>query len=425
MTRALTAQWGILHRGNYFVDPSILFLRSEMKNLLRHLSIGFAPGHGEQFVDFSRLSDGQQSILYLSIVLGMQNLGARVLSGELADAFDVDKLRPAIFTLIAVEEPENSLSPHYLGRVVRALEDFAQEQDAQALLATHSPSLMRRVAPENIRYMRLSEGRETDVKRIELPDDEEALKFVREGVQAFPELYFSRFVVLGEGDSEEVVLPRLLAAKGLLADDVSISVVPLGGRHVNHFWRLLHGLGIPHVTLLDLDLARHQGGWGRIKYAATQLLAYSDVAQVGLKEAQVKSIPKWNADQGLMVDDDGWLSWLEGHGVFYSSPLDLDFLMMTAYPTAYDLDEDELEDPDEDALKAVLGKKHDVVENQYTDAQLEHFDAYNSRFKLSSKPAWHIQAMANLSDRELLDGMPEVLGRLLERIGKDLKALPE
>jgi putative ATP-dependent endonuclease of OLD family len=300
MTQALTTQWGILHRGNYFVDPSISFARSEMENLLRHLSIGFSPGHGEQFVDFSRLSDGQQSILYLSIVLGMQNIGARVLSGEPADAFDVDKLRPAIFTLIAVEEPENSLSPHYLGRVVRALEDFAQGQDAQALLATHSPSLMRRVLPENIRYMRLNIRRETAVKRIKLPDDddEEALKFVREGVQAFPELYFSRFVVLGEGDSEEVVLPRLLAAKGFLADDVSISVVPLGGRHVNHFWRLLHGLGIPHVTLLDLDLARNQGGWGRIKYAATQLLAYSDVAKVGLKAAQVKSIPKWNANDG-------------------------------------------------------------------------------------------------------------------------------
>jgi putative ATP-dependent endonuclease of the OLD family len=397
-----------------------------MENLLRHLSIGFAPGHGEQFVDFSRLSDGQQSILYLSIVLGMQNIGARVLSGELADAFDVDKLRPAIFTLIAVEEPENSLSPHYLGRVVRALEDFAQGQDAQALLATHSPSLMRRVPPENIRYM-LNKQRETAVKRIELPDDddEEALKFVREGVQAFPELYFSRFVVLGEGDSEEVVLPRLLAAKGILADDVSISVVPLGGRHVNHFWRLLNGLGIPHVTLLDLDLARYQGGWGRIKYAARQLLAYSDVAKIGFKESQVKSIPKWDADQGLMVEDDGWVSRLEEHGVFYSSPLDLDFLMMTAYPTAYDLDENELEEPDEDALKAVLGKKHDVVGNQYTDAQLEHFDAYNSRFKLGSKPAWHIQAMAALTDQELLDGMPEALERLLNRIGKVVKALPE
>jgi putative ATP-dependent endonuclease of OLD family len=273
--------------------------------------------------------------------------------------------------------------------------------------------------------MRLDEQRATVIKRIELPDDEEALKFVREAVQAFPELYFSRFVVLGEGDSEEVVLPRLLAADGILTDDASISVVPLGGRHVNHFWRLLHGLGIPHVTLLDLDLARHQGGWGRIKYAAKQLLAYSDVAKVGLKDEQVKSIPKWDDDQGLMVQDDGWFVRLEEHGVFFSSPLDLDFLLMIAYPAAYDVEDDDLEEPDEDGLKAVLGKKHDVVGNQYTDEQLKYFDSYNSRFKLGSKPAWHIQAMASLTDEDLLGGMPDVLGRLLKRIRKELKALPE
>jgi putative ATP-dependent endonuclease of OLD family len=421
----LAAQWGSLHKGDYFADPSISFARSELENLLRHLSIGFAPGHGEQLVDFSRLSDGQQSILYLSIVLGMHEIGAKVLSGKLADAFDIDKLRPAVFTLIAIEEPENSLSPHYLGRVVRTLEKFARGQDAQALLATHSPSLMRRIPPETVRYLRLDEERATVVKRIELPEDEEALKFVREAVQAFPELYFSRFVVLGEGDSEEVVLPRLLAAEGILADDASISVVPLGGRHVNHFWRLLHGLGIPHVTLLDLDLARYQGGWGRIKYAAKQLLAYSDVAKIGFQEAQLKSIPKWDDDQGLMVKDDGWIARLEQHGIFFSSPLDLDFFMMTAYPQAYDLEDDELEEPDDDDLKAVLGKKHDAVGNQYTDAQLEHFDAYNSRFKLGCKPVWHIQAMASLTDRELLDGMPELLGRMLKRIREELKALPE
>ena len=33
---------------------------------------------------------------------------------------DPAKLRPASFTLIALEEPENSLSPHYVGRVERA-----------------------------------------------------------------------------------------------------------------------------------------------------------------------------------------------------------------------------------------------------------------------------------------------------------------
>lgn len=425
MTSALASQWEDLHKGSYFKAPSISFARSELENLLRHLSIGFTPGHGEQLVDFSRLSDGQQSILYLSIVLGMHEIGAKVLSGKLGDAFDIDKLRPAIFTLIAMEEPENSLSPHYLGRVVRTLGEFAEEQDAQAVLVTHSPSLMRRVPPEAVRYLRLDKERATVVKRIGLPEEEEALKFVREAVQAFPELYFSRFVVLGEGDSEEVVLPRLLAAVGILADDASISVVPLGGRHVNHFWRLLHGLEIPHVTLLDLDLARHQGGWGRIKYGAKQLLAYSDVAKVGFKEADVTAIPKWDDEQGLMVDDDGWFARLEKYGVFFSSPLDLDFLMLTAYPEAYGLDDDELEDPDKDALKMVLGKKHDAVGGQYTDAELKYFDAYNSRFKLGSKPSWHIQAMASLTDKELVDEMPELLERLLERIRKELEALPE
>jgi putative ATP-dependent endonuclease of OLD family len=232
-------------------------------------------------------------------------------------------------------------------------------------------------------------------------------------------------VILGEGDSEEVVLPRLLAAEGILADDASISVVPLGGRHVNHFWRLLHGLGIPHVTLLDLDLARYQGGWGRIRYAAKQLLAYGDVANAGFTVADTNAIPAWDSDDGLMVDDLGWIDRLEEQRVFYSSPLDLDFLMLTAYPDAYDLEEDELEKPDEDGLRAVLGKKHDVVGNQYEDDELEYFDAYHRRFKLGSKPVWHIQAMASLTDEELKDEMPEVLERLLARVRDDLKALPE
>lgn len=355
----------------------------------------------------------------------MHQIGSDVLGGKLPGAFDIDKLRPAVFTLIALEEPENSLSPHYLGRVVRALEEFAGGQDAQAVLATHSPSLMRRVPPEAVRYMRLDEKRTTVVRHIELPEEEEAHKFVREAVQAYPELYFSRFVILGEGDSEEVVLPRLLSAEGILADDASVSVVPLGGRHVNHFWRLLHGLGIPHVTLLDLDLARFQGGWGRIKYAARQLLAYGDVTKAGFTGAQVNSIPKWDDKQGLMLADDGWFKRLGERGVFFSLPLDLDFLMMTAYPNAYGVEDEELEDPDEDALKAVLGKKHDIVGNQYEDDELEYFDAYHRRFKLGSKPVWHIQAMASLTDEELKDKMPEVLKRLLARVRDDLKALPE
>lgn len=422
---ALTDQWGGLHKGSHYANPSVSFGRNEIENLLRHLSIGFTPGHGENLVDFSRLSDGQQSLLYVSLVLAMHNVGARVLSGELADAFNIDKLRPAVFTLIAVEEPENSLSPHYLGRVVKTLTNFAEGQNGQALVATHAPSLLRRVAPESIRFLRLNEARNTVVKTIELPEGASAQKFVREGVQAFPELYFSRLVILGEGDSEQIVLPRLLEARGILADDASVSVVPLGGRHVNHFWRLLNGLGIPHVTLLDLDLARHQGGWGRIKYAANQLLSYADIDDNDMTEEDVEEIPPWNSNQGVVQDDDGWLDRLEALGVYFSAPLDLDFMMMTHYPHAYLIKDEELAEPDDAAIKAVLGKKHDILGGQYDEEEQSHFDAYHRRFKLDSKPTSHIRAIANLDDDALVACMPPVLSRMFDSVEAKLGELPE
>lgn len=422
---ALTEQWDGLHKGSHYTNPSVSFGRNEIENLLRHLSIGFAPGHGENIVDFTRLSDGQQSLLYIALVLAMHNIGGKVLSGELAEAFDIDKLRPAVFTLIAIEEPENSLSPHYLGRVVRTLTAFAEGQDSQALVATHSPSLLRRVPPESVRYLRLSAERTTVVKSIELPTDESAQKFVREGVQAFPELYFSRLVILGEGDSEQIVLPRLLEARGILADDASISVAPLGGRHVNHLWRLLNGLGIPHVTLLDLDVARYQGGWGRIKYAANQLLSYADIDGNDLTQEEIDDIPKWNSNDGIILGDLGWIARLEALGVYFSTPLDLDFMMMTHYPAAYRVKDDDLEEPDEDTIKAVLGKSHDVLEGQYSDEQQSYFDAYHRRFKLDSKPTSHIRAMANLDDDALIEDMPDVLDRMFDAVEAKLADLPE
>jgi putative ATP-dependent endonuclease of OLD family len=248
---------------------------------------------------------------------------------------------------------------------------------------------------------------------------------VREGVQAFPELYFSRFVILGEGDSEEIVLPRLLEARGILADDASICVVPLGGRHVNHFWRLLHGLGIPHVTLLDLDLARFQGGWGRIRYAARQLLLYADLSETDLTQAEIDEIPAWDGDDGLMIDDLGWIDRLESLGVFFSTPLDLDFMMMRAYPTAYKVEAGDLEAPDAVATKAVLGKQHDVLGGQYTVEEQSYFDAYHKKFKIGSKPTWHITAMADLENEDLVDNVPDVLSRMFDYIESQLEELPE
>lgn len=421
---SLRTAWGALHKGSFFADPKLTFVASEIEALLRHMSVSFTPGHDEQLVDFSRLSDGQKSMLYLSLVLSSQAIGRAVLT-EGDASFDADKLRPPVFTVVAVEEPENSLSPHYLGRIVNALNGMTGDGDAQALIATHAPSMLRRVAPERIRYLRLTQERTSRVTHIQLPAaTDEAHKFVREAVQAFPEVYFSRLVVLGEGDSEEIVLPRLLQAKGAPVDESAVSIAPLGGRHVNHFWRLLSALQIPYLTLLDLDVARYQAGWGRIKYVNDQL---KKIDPAGGLPAEWP-ISKWNDDDVPVRThhffDEGRTSVfkkLEEKGIFFSSPLDLDFSMLLAYPNAYGVVK---EDPDESTIKAVLGKSHHAA-NQYNKDEQKLFDTYHGSFKLGSKPTAHIEALAKLSDAELLANMPESLGRLADAVIAKLAELPE
>jgi putative ATP-dependent endonuclease of OLD family len=379
--------------------------------------VSFSPGHDDNLVNFSRLSDGQKSMLYLALVLSSQTVGRAVLAGD-DESFDPAKLRPPVFTLIAIEEPENSLSPHYLGRIVNTLVSMTSNEDAQALIATHAPSMLRRVAPKQIRYLRLTEERTTRIIRIRLPEKtDEAHKFVREAVQAFPEIYFSRLVVLGEGDSEEIVLPRILRAKGASVDESAVTIAPLGGRHVNHFWRLLSILEIPYITLLDLDVARHQGGWGRIKYVNDQLTKY----RTDEKLTENHGIPKWNSTKEKMRDYPNYLEALEKRDVYFSSPLDIDFVMLLSFPEEYGV---EREPPSDSTVKAVLGKSHHNSA-QYSAEELELFGTYHKRFKLGSKPAAHIDALAQLSDEELLDSMPESFVRLADAVIAKLMELPE
>lgn len=420
----LKTTWSTLHKGSYFTDPKITFVASEIEALLRHLSVSFSPGHDENFVDFTRLSDGQKSMLYLSLVLSSQAIGRAVLAGE-DGSFDPEKLRPPVFTLIALEEPENSLSPHYLGRIVSALNSMTSNEDAQALIATHAPSMLRRVDPKNIRYLRLTEIRQSRITKIQLPTKkDEAHKFVREAVQAFPEIYFSRLVVLGEGDSEEIVLPRLLQAKSALVDESAVTIAPLGGRHVNHFWRLLSALQIPFLTLLDLDVGRHQAGWGRIKYVNKQL----DLYQPEKLLLTTFPLPDWNDDKVPVrthhfIENNTMsvFAELETRGVFFSFPMDLDFSMLFAFPNAYGAQQ---EVSDESTIKAVLGKSHHGS-LQYSEDELNLFSTYHKLFKLGSKPAAHIDALAKLSDEDLLANMPESLGRLADAVIAKLEELPE
>jgi putative ATP-dependent endonuclease of OLD family len=151
-------------------------------------------------------------------------------------------------------------------------------------------------------------------------------------------------------------------------------------------------------------------------------------------EEQISKLPKWNDDHDFPTlvgpsfkDGHGPVEALERQGVFFSHPVDLDLMMLAAYPDAYGVDPTEpgeSTEPDQDIIVAVLGKSH-VNEHRLPEDILALFDDYHDRFDLGSKPAAHLAALADLNDQQLLADLPDVLARLVEHVRTNLAGLPE
>ena len=276
LRKSLETQWNSYHRDMRYSNPKINFNSSNLETILKRVDVTFSPTETSRGYRVEELGDGLRSLFYLSLVNTFLEIEEEILKSIKDGEGAIFTLIPPVLTIVAVEEPENHISPHLLGRVVENLNLISIKENSQTILTSHSPSIVKRIEPENIRYFRICKKNEcTKVKSIILPDKKkkaEQFKFVKEAVLAYPELYFANLVVLGEGDSEEIIIKKMIELKEESVDSSEISIVPLGGRHVNHFWRLLNDLEIPFITLLDLDRERYGGGWGRIKYALQQLI---------------------------------------------------------------------------------------------------------------------------------------------------------
>ncbi len=326
--------------------------------------------------------------------------------------------------VIETAEPENNLSPFYLSRIIQQVQEIAAGRNAQAIVSSHSPSILARLEPSSVRHFRLDlRSRCSEVKQIRLPANSgDVSKFVREAVRAYPELYFARYVILGEGATEEIVLPLLSKAMGFPIDRSFVAVVPLGGRHVNHLWQLLNDLQVPYATLLDLDWGRSGGGFGRIKTVCEQLLS------VGFKPEEVfgdqlsPEGPGQNLAEIATSDSSdkenlrGWIKWLEQFQVYFSVPLDLDYSMLMAYPEAYRVLEDGMRGPSDngDPRKAVLGENGNP--DYYEDDKVDALRWYRYLFLGRGKPSTHFRVLSRTSRADLVDKIPHPFQGMLTKI---------
>ncbi|WP_206734740.1 ATP-dependent endonuclease [Flavobacterium sp. YO64] len=439
---SITDLWQQFHKDIRYQDSTLSFAGTDFDSILKKLEISFSPTGTHKSYKIDELGEGYRSLFYLTLVCALLEIEEKLAESEADENIGIN--RP-LLTILAIEEPENHIAPQLLGRVIKILKTIAGKENSQVLLSSHTPAIVKRLDPESILHFRITEEYETEVNQILLPDKkDEEYKYVKEAVHNYPELYFAKLVVIGEGDSEEVIFNRLMEVMELDFDDNIITFAPLGHRFVNHIWKLLETLHIPYVTLLDLDLEREGGGWGRIKYALKQLIDKGSSKKILLKlrenqyltddeleNMHLRDLKKYNK-QAL----ENWIRVkLNKRNIFYSAPLDLDFLMLSHYPDYYKNAIPENggpQIPDEKkqnvkfnekliaSVRATL-KSENAQGESYNEDEKKLMIWYNYHFLGRGKPTTHIKVLSSMTDDAIRENLPEVFTQIFDRISSILK----
>lgn len=460
INQEIQKSWKLYHEDKRFSQAELTINSSEMAGALRQIALKFSPTTTEEAFTVLELGDGLRSIFYFSLVDSILDIELKIIKDREENPDNPRfKLIPPILTILAIEEPENHIAPHHIGKLVKRFKQLSNNDNSQVVLTSHSPAIVKRIEPEDLRYLRIENNDrvlQTIVSGIQLPQAiDESYKYIKGAIQAYPELYFAKLVVLGEGDSEELLLPKFFDLLGKEIDSSQISIVPLGGRHVNYFWKLLKSLKIPYITLLDFDNERYGGGWGRIKYAIQQLLEIdierSDLVTMEdgriLNDEDIARISSNQISDIFSQPLSSWINHLEKFNVFFSAPLDIDFLMLQHYkdyylgtlstnegPVVSYIDENNdkkkirLTKMDRTNDYQLIGFKNRISEaiqatlkdksgpgDSFTDEEKELMIWYQYFFLGRGKPTTHMQFLSSISDDELKRTLPPVFEKIIKR----------
>jgi putative ATP-dependent endonuclease of the OLD family len=166
ISKALERRWEDLHDEVVDTTPRLSLMSRRFEEVISRIAVIFKKGPDGSERGLDALSEGQQSLFYFALASAVFDLERQVIAGEV-EGFRNHQLRIPALTIFALEEPENHLSPYFLSRIIRQVRSLTSQGSAQAIMTSHSPAVLSRVKPSEVRYCRCdSNTRCSSVKSI-------------------------------------------------------------------------------------------------------------------------------------------------------------------------------------------------------------------------------------------------------------------
>ena len=152
---ALGMRWQSLYEGSTELEPALNLVTREFDEIIRRLGVAFSSQvpYANLPHEIDELSEGQQSLFYFALVAAVFDVEQQIVQNS-AQGFNTANLHTPALSLFSIEEPENHLSPFYLARIMRELRSVTKGHRAQGIMTSHSPAILGRVTPDEVRYLR-------------------------------------------------------------------------------------------------------------------------------------------------------------------------------------------------------------------------------------------------------------------------------
>lgn len=197
---------------------------------------------------------------------------------------------PLPFIIRGYDEPDTNLHYEAQRQMYQAIADIAETQNShiQAVLCTHSLTMIDRAPAKSINLLQLRDGC-TTVDRLQTNEDPEVEHFLAEMARELgitnTIMFYERCFVLIEGDTEENALPLLyrnLYGRSMLEDGIRLINTKSNGA-VKEFLRLL-SKNRQEVTIIFVDSDTEQNNRGHEAKLTVDVLKQSGFSEQFIAE---------------------------------------------------------------------------------------------------------------------------------------------